>query len=106
MTEFAFRDALLLNSDKKVKFDGWKPERCLFLEAKGHYDQFFDKESKPMAWFSGQYEIQEQAKRQQNAIDICESIPKCHWHFMEPVSFSYFSKIFVIYPDLIMHHTP
>ncbi|MFP1769728.1 Tox-REase-5 domain-containing protein [Lonsdalea quercina] len=91
---------------KKVKFDGWKPEQCLFLETKGHYDQFFNKENRPFAWFSGQNEIEEQAKRQQNVIDICLKIPKCHWHFMEPVSTGYFQKRFLIYPDLTINYTP
>ncbi|WGL28670.1 Tox-REase-5 domain-containing protein [Pectobacterium brasiliense] len=102
--EFAFRDPRLFNSAKKVKFDGWKPERCLFLEAKGRYDQFFSKDGMP--WFSGNESIYNQAFRQQNAIDLCNNIPQCHWHFMQPVSFKYYSDELVIFKNITAFHTP
>ena len=50
VTEFAFYDPRLMNPKKKVKFDGWKLEKCLFLKAKGEYDQLFKKDDEP--WYT------------------------------------------------------
>lgn len=102
--EFAFRDPGLINSTKKVKFDGWKPERCLFLEAKGRYDNLFKKNGEP--WFSGAEDIYDQGFRQQNAIDLCDNVPQCHWHFMQPVSFKYFSAELEVFRNITAFYTP
>ncbi|WGL28088.1 Tox-REase-5 domain-containing protein [Pectobacterium brasiliense] len=102
--EFAFRDPGLFNSTKKVKFDGWKPERCLFLEAKGRYDQFFSKDGMP--WFSGADAIVDQASRQQNAIDLCDKVPQCHWYFMQPISFKFFSEELSVFENITTFYSP
>ncbi|PWI79718.1 hypothetical protein DEO48_12600 [Enterobacter sp. CGMCC 5087] len=104
--EYAFRHPGLTNSTKQVKFDGWKPAECLFLEAKGKYDSFFDKNGEPYSWFEGDQDTKDEARRQQNALILCDEIPECHWHFMEPVSFAYYSKIFRKYPRFTVLHTP
>ncbi|MCW2478074.1 restriction endonuclease fold toxin 5 domain-containing protein [Candidatus Symbiopectobacterium sp. NZEC135] len=104
--EFAFRDPRLFNPKKKVKFDGWKPERCLFLEAKGRYDQFFDQDGEPVTWYSKLEDPIIQARRQQDAIDLCNNIPKCHWHFMQPVSHSYYSEQLRLLQDITAFYTP
>ncbi|MEH6372174.1 Tox-REase-5 domain-containing protein [Pectobacterium carotovorum] len=104
--EFAFRDPGLLNPKKKVKFDGWKPERCLFLEAKGRYDQFFDQDGEPLSWYSKIKNPILQAGRQQDAIDLCSKIPECYWHFMQPVSYRYYKKMLFPYSNIKVFHTP
>ncbi|EKS6641997.1 hypothetical protein QCD58_000743 [Enterobacter hormaechei] len=104
--EYAFRHPGLTNSTKQVKFDGWKPAECLFLEAKGKYDSFFDKNGEPYSWYEGDQDTKDEARRQQNALSLCDDIPECHWHFMEPVSFAYYSKIFRKYPRFTVLHTP
>ncbi|WP_436882703.1 Tox-REase-5 domain-containing protein [Enterobacter asburiae] len=103
--EYAFRHPGLANPSKQVKFDGWKPAECLFLEAKGKYDQFFDKKGEPYSWFEGDQDMKDEARRQQNALILCDEIPECHWHFMEPASFAYYSKIFRKYPRFTVLHT-
>ncbi len=101
--EFIFRDVRLRNKTKQVAFDGWKPSKCLFLEAKGTYDQFF-KNGSP--WYDGAKSIIDQAARQQNAMDICDTIPQCHWHFMQPISFSYYSERFSIFTNITCFYSP
>ncbi|KFD23284.1 MULTISPECIES: Tox-REase-5 domain-containing protein [Enterobacterales] len=104
--EYAFRHPALTNSTKQVKFDGWKPAECLFLEAKGQYDQFFEKSGKPKKWWSKVDEPINEAFRQQNAIELCENVPQCHWHFMQPISYAYYSKALQNYPALTIMLTP
>ncbi|EJN2898498.1 hypothetical protein P6141_001797 [Salmonella enterica] len=104
VTEFAFYDPRLMNPKKKVKFDGWKPEKCLFLEAKGEYDQFFEKDGEP--WYSKANEPILQAGRQQNAIDLCDRIPECHWHFMQPLSYKYYKRELLLFSNITVFHTP
>lgn len=101
--EFAFRDPWLLNPTKKVKFDGWKPEQCLFLEAKGKLDQFFNENGEP--WYSGSKEIVKQAERQKNVIYLCGNVPECHWHFMQPVSYRYYKKMIGGLTGIKVFHT-
>ncbi|MEI7126230.1 Tox-REase-5 domain-containing protein [Pectobacterium versatile] len=100
---FFFHDFRLRNSAKKVSFDGWKPERCLFLEAKGEYDQFFDKNGEP--WYSKAEDPILQAGRQQNAIDLCDNIPQCYWHFMEPKSYRYYKMMLAEFSNITVFNT-
>ncbi|WP_193162720.1 Tox-REase-5 domain-containing protein [Enterobacter ludwigii] len=102
--EYAFRHPVLTNSTKQVKFDGWKPAECLFLEAKAQYDQFFDKNGNP--WYTGAKDVERQAGRQQEAINLCDDIPDCHWHFMQPVSYAYYKKIFKTHSNITVFYTP
>lgn len=103
--EFAFRDPRLGNDKKKVKFDGWKPEQCLFLEAKGRLDQFFAKDGTLLSWYTGDKKTMEQANRQQNTINLCEHIPECHWHFMQSVSYRYYKKALSKHSGIRVFHT-
>jgi hypothetical protein len=76
-------------------FDGFKSQMCLLLEAKARYDQFFDVDGTPKLFFriAGTAKIMAQAERQ---ADVIWSSPpaQLQWHFMQPLSFSYFSKRF------------
>ncbi|ULH13049.1 restriction endonuclease fold toxin 5 domain-containing protein [Serratia marcescens] len=102
--EYAFRHPGLANPSKQVKFDGWKPAECLFLEAKGKLDQFFDKNGKP--WYKGVFDTENQAKRQQGALNLCDGIPECHWHCMQPVSYTYYKKALNMLPNITVFYTP
>ena len=76
-------------------FDGFRSQACLLLEAKARYDQFFDKAGQPKLFFTfiGLPKIISQAGRQSEVI--WKSPPSVlHWHFMQPVSFGYFSGRF------------
>ena len=76
-------------------FDGFRSQMCLLLEAKARYDQFFDDEGDPKLFFSlfGEPKIIDQASRQA-AIVQANPPSQLHWHFMQPVSFGYFSRRF------------
>ncbi|PHM50533.1 restriction endonuclease fold toxin 5 domain-containing protein [Xenorhabdus miraniensis] len=91
-----------------VNFDGWKPENCLFLEAKALYDQFF-KNGVPMDWWkvskSGHLSMINQAERQQEVCDAFDGIPRSHWHFLQPISFAYYTRWFSIHPNITVFHT-
>ncbi|EKS6643709.1 MULTISPECIES: Tox-REase-5 domain-containing protein [Enterobacterales] len=102
--EYAFRHPGLKNSTKQVKFDGWKPAECLFLEAKGKLDQFFDKSGNP--WYKGAKDALDQASRQQDALNLCDRIPECHWHCMQPVSCSYYKRALRKHPNITVFYTP
>ncbi|NRN29592.1 restriction endonuclease fold toxin 5 domain-containing protein [Photorhabdus heterorhabditis] len=88
-----------------VSFDGWRPKACLFLESKAKYDQFFRK-GKPMEWWTGDNSMIKQASRQQEVCTSLNSIPRSHWHFMEPMSATYYSKEFSGHPNVKVFHTP
>ncbi|PHM50528.1 restriction endonuclease fold toxin 5 domain-containing protein [Xenorhabdus miraniensis] len=88
---------------QSVNFDGWKPGKCLFLEAKAKYDQFFE-DGEPK-WFyehfrkkptdmTGLESMISQASRQNEVCTSLNSIPKSHWHFLQPVSYTYFTGAF------------
>ena len=47
----------------------------------------------------------DQAKRQQNAIYLCEHIPECHWHFMQPVSYRYYKGVLSELTGIKVFHT-
>ncbi|CDL86724.1 restriction endonuclease fold toxin 5 domain-containing protein [Xenorhabdus cabanillasii] len=100
---------------QKTNFDGWKPEKCLFLEAKALYDQFFE-DGLPK-WFyakfkkkptdkSGLESMIWQAKRQNDVCISMNSIPKSHWHFLQPVSYGYFTKAFAKFINIKTFNTP
>ncbi|AYA39116.1 hypothetical protein HZS38_00035 [Xenorhabdus nematophila] len=99
----------------KVNFDGWQPVNCLFLEAKANYDQFF-KDGEPK-WFYAEFRkkptdktglesMEWQAKRQSLLCIQFNNIPKSHWHFLQPVSYGYFAKIFAKLPNIKTFFTP
>ncbi|PQQ42662.1 hypothetical protein C6H65_02970 [Photorhabdus luminescens] len=88
--------------------DGWKPAQCLFLEAKAKYDQFF-KNGIPMNWWkiskSGDRSMTTQVEKQQEVCTTLNGIPNSHWHFMQPISYSYYLEKFSIYPNIKVFHT-
>lgn len=87
-----------------VAFDGWKEAECLFLEAKGKYDQFFKADGTP--WYDGVENTLNQGTRHQMVMELLESVPYCHWHFMQPKSANYFKQKFAKYINLKVFHTP
>ncbi|WP_140182063.1 restriction endonuclease fold toxin 5 domain-containing protein [Providencia stuartii] len=90
-----------------VAFDGWIETQCLFLEAKGKYDQFFKSDGTVFFKnFSGFDNIISQALRQQGVMAAFNRIPFCHWHFLQPKSASYFQHAFSNYSNLKVFHTP
>ncbi|MGV7963066.1 restriction endonuclease fold toxin 5 domain-containing protein [Photorhabdus tasmaniensis] len=88
-----------------VSFDGWRPKACLFLESKAKYDQFFRK-GEPMGWWTGDEPIKDQGRRQQDVCVSLNGIPRTHWHFMEPVSATYYSQEFSEFHNIKVFHTP
>lgn len=87
-----------------VAFDGWRETECLFLEAKGKYDQFFKGDGTP--WYDGVDNTFNQGTRHQIVMESLENVPYCHWHFMQPKSASYFKMAFAEYLNLKVFHTP
>ena len=80
---------------KGQDFDGFRSQACLLLEAKARYDQFFTPEGRPKPFFRilGMPKIMNQAQRQ-TAVIWSSPPSQLHWHFMQPVSFGFFSKQF------------
>ncbi|MDB6369994.1 restriction endonuclease fold toxin 5 domain-containing protein [Photorhabdus bodei] len=98
-----------------TNFDGWKPAKCLFLEAKALYDQFFE-DGLPK-WFYAEFKkkptdktglesMMWQAERQNNVCASLKNIPKSHWHFLQPVSYGYFTKAFAKFINIKTFNTP
>jgi hypothetical protein len=79
-------------------FDGFRSQTCLLLEAKAAYDQFFRSASKPKKFFelTGLPKILDQARRQSSVV-IGSPPSQLHWHFMQPLSFAYFTAQFDAY---------
>ncbi|MQL49561.1 hypothetical protein GEA64_17095 [Photorhabdus khanii] len=90
----------------KVTFDGWRPMYCRFLEAKARYDQFFDIEGGPKEWWKGERSGRDQAARQQGVCNLLNCTPNVEWHFLQPISYRYFQRIFHIYKNISVHYTP
>lgn len=86
-----------------IDFDGFKSAQCLLQEAKGRYDQFFDPEDgQPKFFFriAGAPGIVQQA-RKQSFVVASSSPARASWHFMQPLSYRYFSRIFASqFPNL------
>ncbi len=76
-----------------VDFDGFRSSECLLLEAKARYDQFFDEFDVPEDWWKGDQPLMAEANRQSLAAQPMPPT-RLHWYFMQPVSYSYFSRIF------------
>lgn len=84
-----------------VTFDGFDSAQCLLKEAKARYDQFFDifRQVRPW-WKDGADKIIDEAYRQAAAAMPRPPV-QLRWHFMEPISYRYFSKIInAAYPDV------
>ena len=80
---------------KGQDFDGFRSQACLLLEAKARYDQFFLSNGDPKFFFriAGVSKIMNQARRQ-TAVIWSSPPSQLHWHFMQPVSYGYFSERF------------
>ncbi|TDB45075.1 restriction endonuclease fold toxin 5 domain-containing protein [Photorhabdus khanii] len=96
-----------------TNFDGWKPAQCLFLEAKAKYDQFF-KNGEPKNFYkdvklkgdmSGHDSMIYQAKKQNLVCITLNNVPKSHWHFLQPVSYAYFSRAFTKFNNIKVFNT-
>ncbi|MGS0630374.1 Tox-REase-5 domain-containing protein, partial [Photorhabdus asymbiotica] len=90
----------------KVTFDGWQPKRCLFLEAKARYDQFFDSKGKPKSWWKGAKSGKKQAERHQTVCNALDNMPHVEWHFLQPISYKYFKALFIEHKNISVHYTP
>jgi len=95
-------------SFKGADFDGFKSSSCMLLEAKAKYDQFFSSDGKPgfFANFAGLPKIMDQAQRQSLIIEA-SSPATLHWHFMQPLSYRYFTDRFgQLFFPIATHLTP
>lgn len=76
-----------------IAFDGFDSSQCLLKEAKAKYDQFFDEYRQVRGWWiEGADKLVEEAYRQATAAQPRPPV-QLRWHFMEPISYRYFSKI-------------
>lgn len=84
-----------------VQFDGFESAQCLLKEAKARYDQFFDDfGSVESFWFAGRDKLIGEAMRQGAAAQP-RPPTRLRWHFMQPVSYRFFSRIIqAAYPDV------
>lgn len=84
-----------------VTFDGFDSSECLLKEAKARYDQFFDEFRRVHVWWAdGANKLVDEAYRQATAAQPRPPV-QLRWHFMEPISFRYFSRIIkAAYPDV------
>ena len=90
-----------------VQFDGFESAQCLLKEAKARYDQFFDDfGSVESFWFSGRDKLIGEAMRQGAAAQP-RPPTRLRWHFMQPVSYRFFSRIIqAAYPDVEVVYQP
>ncbi|NRN30970.1 Tox-REase-5 domain-containing protein, partial [Photorhabdus heterorhabditis] len=77
-----------------VSFDGFQRSACLLQETKGAYDQFFYSGKKIKNFWTGVEGIVAQA-RTQNAVVVATSPNNLSWYFMERLSFTFFSRLFM-----------
>ncbi|WP_319004310.1 Tox-REase-5 domain-containing protein [Yersinia intermedia] len=77
-----------------VSFDGWKDKPCQFWEAKARYDQFFRTDGTKKEWWKGDGSAISQASRHQAVATVNQPL-KVVWIFMQPMSYKYFSTIFL-----------
>lgn len=76
-----------------ITFDGFDSSVCLLKEAKAKYDQFFDDFGDPREWWKGDEPILAEAVAQ-SAIAKPQPPVQLRWHFMQPMSYRFFSKVF------------
>lgn len=90
-----------------VDFDGFDSSQCMLKEAKAKYDQFFDDFRQVRGWWTeGADKMIEEAYRQA-AVALPRPPVQLRWHFMEPLSYRYFSKIIkAAYPDIEVVYQP
>lgn len=89
-----------------VDFDGFRSGQCLLQEAKAKYDQFFSEWGDPLEWWKGDERLMKEATSQSLVAKPMPPV-QLHWHFMQPHSYAYFTKIFVAMRLTIeTHYTP
>lgn len=90
-----------------VQFDGFDPALCLLKEAKAKYDQFFDELGHVEDfWVKGEAKLIDEAMRQGSAAQP-RPPTRLRWHFMQPLSYRYFSKIIqAAHPDVEVVYQP
>ncbi|WP_051690931.1 restriction endonuclease fold toxin 5 domain-containing protein [Photorhabdus australis] len=89
-----------------VSFDGFQRSVCLLQETKGAYDQFFLDEEMIKYFWTGVEGIVTQA-RTQNAVVVATPPNKLSWYFMERLSFTFFSRLFMSRSYIIsVYHIP
>ncbi len=76
-----------------VTFDGFDSSQCLLKEAKAKYDQFFDDFGDPKEWWKGDEPIMAEASAQ-SIVAKPQPPVQLRWHFMQPMSYRFFSKVF------------
>lgn len=76
-----------------VTFDGFDSSQCLLMEAKAKYDQFFDDFGDPKEWWKGDEPIMTEASAQ-SVVAKPQPPVQLRWHFMQPMSYHFFSKVF------------
>jgi Restriction endonuclease fold toxin 5 len=76
-----------------VTFDGFDSSACLLKEAKAKYDQFFDDFGDPKEWWKGDEPIMAEASAQ-SVVARPQPPVQLRWHFMQPMSYRFFSKVF------------
>ncbi len=90
-----------------VAFDGFDSSQCLLKEAKARYDQFFNMWGRPHGfWDEGADDLIDEAMRQCTA-SAPRPPTRLRWHFMQPLSYRYFSGIIqAAHPDVEVVYQP
>lgn len=90
-----------------VQFDGFTSGACLLKEAKAGYDQFFDEWGRPRTWWA--YNVNDiiaEIVRQDLAATPKPPV-RLEWHWQQPTSYRYFSRILSpAAPSVPHHYTP
>lgn len=86
-----------------VSFDGWKDKLCQFWEAKARYDQFFISSQLKKSWWQGDRSAMNQASRHQTVATVNQPL-KVVWIFMQPISYAYFQRMFVVFKDITVRY--
>lgn len=76
-----------------ITFDGFDSSQCMLKEAKARYDQFFDDFGDPKEWWKGDEPIMVEATSQ-SLVASPQPPLRLRWHFMQPISYRFFSKVF------------
>lgn len=77
-----------------VTFDGFDTSQCTLKEAKAKYDQFFDDYGDPREWWKGDEPVMAEAARQSAVAKPMPPV-QLRWYFMQPMSYRFFSKVFI-----------
>ncbi|MGV7963127.1 Tox-REase-5 domain-containing protein [Photorhabdus tasmaniensis] len=54
---------------------------------------------------SGDRSITTQVEKHQEVCNTLNGVPNSHWHFMQPISYTYYFEKFSIYPNIKVFHT-